>query len=77
MKAGKVNKTIIVKWLSIIYLKLKYVFLSNVSGLLSKKTMGRFAHLSLLCGMYAMWVNNINSEVAFFTLAIWIKINNT
>jgi hypothetical protein len=30
MKAGKDKKTIIVKWWGIIYLKLRYVFLSNV-----------------------------------------------
>lgn len=30
MKAGKDNKTIIVKWWGILWLKFRYVFLSNV-----------------------------------------------
>jgi hypothetical protein len=33
MKSGKDNKTIIVKWWGVLYLKLRYVYLSHVLGL--------------------------------------------
>lgn len=76
MKAGKDRKTIIVKWWGVIYLKLRYVYLSHVIGLLSKKRMNTLAYISFWCGMWAMLVNHVNSEVAFFAIAFWIKLNN-